>query len=156
MQIIGRDAQLSKEQIALAYDTIARVKEFTQELKMALDEQTINFIRDYGDFSVEGIRYYFGIPKKYSINDVERALEVALEVEGGDLSAVAQWFASDPIKAGYARSRLEEKGRPELFDQLFATDETEEVREGKPKQEKKLIKVSEDFIPKRLNSTSQG
>ena len=78
-----------------------------------------------------GIRLYIGNPPKYKVRDNAKMIEAILRACGGDVEALGDCLSSDWFKVSQVRSRLEQAGTPELFDELVETIRDKKIEEGK-------------------------
>lgn len=147
-----------KETLALSIDSppeqvreviLARaaLKERVREVCDGLDAFLLEWIPANGEIEIGEKRWYVAPVKKVKCRDVARAAQCIAGVFGiphtADLAAFVSLLASDALKQGAVRKALEERGLPDMFDELFETTVEKDVQTGKPL--KRVHEVNDAF-----------
>lgn len=115
-------------------------KDWIKEMEAVLDEWGCNVITETGqDITVDTVRFYVGVKKSWKCADKKRAIEAVLTL-AKDENHVGELLSSDPVKRGAVTKLAEEQGVN--IDGIWTCDESDELREGKPK----LQKIDTKFI----------
>lgn len=134
------------ERIQEAENFIAFLKETAKEGERLLNNLKIERIKATGPFMLGTRRIYLGQKPTYKVRNASEAFQLILEAVKGDEEKLIGCLASGWLKHGEVRTLMTEAGMPALFDKIFKTNEEDEVREGKPVREKKLMTADTRFI----------
>jgi hypothetical protein len=113
----------------------AALKERVREVSDGTDAFLKEWIEANGEIEIGDKRWYVGPVKKVKCRDVARAAQCIATVFGisgtAELAAFVSLLASDALKQGAVRKALEERGLPDMFDELFDTTVEKDVQTGK-------------------------
>ena len=123
---------------------------YEQQIKLvrkAAENVGISWVNHNGDIQYEDldgnvIRHYVGTVKTTKLKPDSKAAAIMaiLDATGGDLDAMAELLAAQPVKHGACKKVLTE----EVWGELFETVEQEDLKTGKPK--KALITINSRFL----------
>ncbi len=117
-----------KDEVLLALNFIARLKEVTKTLAEQGEKAAIEWITANGEIVDGEIRYYVAPNKTHKCKDTKAVLGALLETCGGDLDAVVECLASGAWKAGETKKRLGDRAT-----EFFETVETPDLKTGSAK-----------------------
>lgn len=139
-RVLSLGTKAPKEDVAAMLDLIACYKRRIKEVDDLFEKMAIEWVEANGDLDIgNGIRYYVGTPSTTKCIDKKTALVGLLEATAGDVDALCEHLASDPIKHGAARKTLP----PEVYAKCFETTTKKTLEEGKPK--KRLLAANDRF-----------
>ncbi len=110
-----------------------------------LDDRLIERITETGHDLVLSptCRLYVGNPPKHDVPDLAAAVDVLLDVGGGDTAVLVRCLSSSAFKVGALRAELDAAGRVEQFGRLVKTTREPTLEEGKPP--KRLMESNPTF-----------
>ena len=108
--------------IEVAYRRIA-------DCKKLFGEAFAEWLVQNGDLVIGEVRWYAGIERTWHCRDKPAAIDLLLDIVGGDLAGLCEYLAADPLKHGSCRKSL----KPEDFERLFYSKERASPKPGKPK-----------------------
>lgn len=154
------------EHVAIVRNAVKFAGQECRRIGKMLDDNLIERITASGQDLVLSptCRLYIGTAKSTDERDRVAVLDAAfaasgarqavLEAAGGDetvLEAVGRyhamldrWLCSGPFKPSAVRAEFDLAGTPDVFDQLFATEAKQDLKEGKPL--KKLVEMNPQFV----------
>jgi hypothetical protein len=127
------------DQVAMVAGQLEWLERKAKEVRRELESRMVEKIQAHGEFTIGMTRFYVGDKKDVKCRDAAKALDKVLEVAAGDMEQAAACLSANAFKHGTVRVMFEDAGRLELFDELFETTYTPELREGKPKLQKQNL-----------------
>jgi|ERR1700734_116668 len=144
--ISGLSVQSSHDDIANAIIAVDFLRSGAKEVADQLKAKMIEWLTAHGgEVTIGPVRHYLGHPKKYKVRNIKEALDILMQLSGGDLEKFSAYFASSLLKHGFIRDEMNAEGCPEKFESVFEMIEDVTWEEGKPKRTKQLMRSDDRF-----------
>ena len=118
------------------------------ELRRIWMESFAEWLGLHGDLQMGPVRWHLSIERVWKCRDPGGALDLLLQVIGGDVKGLAEFLAADAIRPGATRAVLP----PEDFESLFMKVERPKATPGKPRPIRDDLRFSRPRDGRRRSS----